>query len=39
MTLLLGILYGTGMIVGSFIYNHYTNYQRLQEVRATYIGE
>lgn len=39
MNTLLGILYGIGMIVGSFIYTHYTNYQRLQEVKATYIGE
>lgn len=39
MTILLGILYGIGMIVGSFIYTHYTNYQRIQEVKATYIGE
>ena len=39
MNTLLGILYGTVMIVGSFIYTHYTNYQRLQEVKATYIGE
>lgn len=37
MNTLLGILYGVSLIAGSFIFTHYTDYKRLQEVKAIYL--